>query len=88
MTATICMTPGVEQPLHPLADRGLGQPDRLGDGGVGLPAVLLEQLDDAPWTVVEHDGGRRRSTVRTREVVACGGHSAIVCAWIDGWQVP
>ncbi len=26
---------GVEQPLHPLAHRRLGQPDRLADGGVG-----------------------------------------------------
>ena len=30
---------GVEQPLHPLPDRGLGQPDDLGQRRVGLAAV-------------------------------------------------
>ena len=63
MTATICMTLGVEEALHALAHRGLGEPDRLGDGGVGLPAVLLEQLDDPLGDVVEADLGADRVPV-------------------------
>ncbi|HVC71573.1 MAG TPA: hypothetical protein VNC61_15065 [Acidimicrobiales bacterium] len=31
-----------------MPDRRLGEPDRRGDLGVGLAAVLLELLDDAP----------------------------------------
>ena len=54
VTATICMTPGVEQPLDALADGGLGEPDRGGDPRVGTPAVLLQLLDDRPRDVVEH----------------------------------
>ena len=40
------MTLGVEQALHPLAHGGLGEADLLRDRGVGLAAVVLEQLDD------------------------------------------
>ena len=33
---------GVDQPLHPLAHRRLGQPDRLADRGVRAAPVLLQ----------------------------------------------
>ena len=53
MTATTCITPVSSEPLHPLAHRGLGQPDDLADRGVRAPAVLLELLDDRLGDVVE-----------------------------------
>ena len=43
----------VDEPLHPLADRGLGEADHLADRGVGAAAVLLELLDDRLGDVVE-----------------------------------
>ena len=43
----------VEQPLHALAHRGLGEPDGLGDRGVRAPAVVLELADDLHRDVVE-----------------------------------
>ena len=46
VTATICMTPLVDQLLHPLAHGGLGQADRVADAGVRAAAVLLQLLDD------------------------------------------
>ena len=46
---------GVEQPLHALADGGLGQADGLADRGVRPPAVLLQLLDDRLRDVVEGD---------------------------------
>jgi hypothetical protein len=45
---------GIQQPLHPLADGGLGEPDGLPDRRVGPAAVLLELLDDRFRDVVEH----------------------------------
>ena len=59
---------GVEQPLHPLAHGGLGQADGLADRGVGLPAVLLQLLDDRLGESSSTTAGGRRSTVRTLEV--------------------
>ena len=46
----------LEQPLHPLAHRRLGQADGLADGRVRPPAVLLELLDDGLGDVVEAEG--------------------------------
>ena len=46
---------GVDHALDALAHRGLGEPDRLADGGVGAPAVLLQLLDDRLGQVVELD---------------------------------
>ena len=43
-----------DQPLHPLPDGGLGEPDRLADGGVRPAAVLLELFDDRLGDVVQH----------------------------------
>ena len=43
----------VDEALHALADRGLGQPDRRGEPGVRRAAVDLELLDDRPVDVVE-----------------------------------
>ena len=54
---------GVEEALHPLPDRRLGQADGPADRRVGLAAVLLEVLDDLLAHLVE----------RSR-----GGHGAIV----------
>ena len=65
------------------------QADALGDRGVGLPAVVLQQLDDGLGQSVEHDGGRSaldRADAGGRGLA--GGHSTDRCAWIDGWQVP
>ena len=53
VTATTCITPRVDQPLHALADGGLGQPDHLADRGVRASAVLLQLLDDGLGHVVE-----------------------------------
>ena len=51
----------VEQPLHPLPDGRLGQPDRLADGRVRPPAVLLQLLDDRLGHLVEaHVGAGAR----------------------------
>ena len=60
---------GVEQPLDPLADRGLGQADDLADGCVGTPAVLLQLLDDGLRDVIE---------VRAFPVAWSLGHPGIV----------
>src|SRR5580700_4395396 len=49
--------PGLDQPLDPLPDRGLGEPDRLADGGVGAAAVFLELLDYLLRKMVQ-DGAR------------------------------
>ncbi len=49
----------VDELLHPLPDRRLGEPYLARDGDERLPAVLLEQLDDALRHVVE----RRRGSV-------------------------
>ena len=57
---------GVEQPLHPLADRRLGQPDRLADRRVRPPAVLLELLDDLLGHVVEQGVAAPSRTVTRR----------------------
>ena len=56
VTATICTTPDSIEPLHPLAHRGLGEPDRGGELRVREPAVLLELLDDRLVDVVDDDG--------------------------------
>ena len=37
---------GLGQPLHPLPDGGLGEPDRLPDRRVRLASVRLQLLDD------------------------------------------
>ena len=66
MTATICMIPDLAQALDPSTHRGLGQPDRLGNGAVGLTAVALERLDDGPIRPVEQGSGRRRLLVSAR----------------------
>ena len=63
---------GLEHPLDALPHGGLGEPDRLGDGGIGLPAILLEQLDDLLRDVIEP--GLRRGPLGP--VGAC--HRAIV----------
>ncbi len=42
----------VDELLHPLPHRRLGQPDRLADRGVRAPAVLLQLLDDRLGHVV------------------------------------
>ncbi len=64
-----------QQALDALADGGLGEPDGLRDGGVRLPAVLLEQLDDALRHVVEPGlGGAARGPGRG----CAAGHRAMV----------
>ncbi len=71
---------GVEQPLHALADGGLGQPDRLADGGVRPAAVLLQLLDDGLGDVVERD---------MRAPVRCGHGPAMAVrprALASRWQ--
>ena len=50
--------PRLAQALDPAAHRRLGQPDRLGDGAVGLAPVALQRLDDGPVGRVE-EGARR-----------------------------
>ena len=50
---------GLDESGHPLADRGLGEPDSATDGGVGAPTVLLELLDDGLGGVIE--GHRARA---------------------------
>jgi len=44
---------GLDQLLDPLPDCRLRQPDRLADGGVRSPAVLLKLLDDGLGDVVQ-----------------------------------
>ena len=44
---------GLDQLLHPLPHRGLGQPDRLADAGVGPATVLLQLLDDRLGGVIQ-----------------------------------
>ena len=61
----------VDQALHALAHRGLGQADHLADGGVRASAVLLQLLDDRLGDVVERDGGA---------LAACGS----CAAWFQG----
>ena len=57
---------GVDQALHPLAHRGLRQPDRRRQPGVGQPAVVLQLLDDGPVGVVQAlvDPPHRRAASR------------------------
>jgi hypothetical protein len=43
----------VDELLHALPHRGLGQPDRLADRRVRAAAVLLQLFDDRPGRVVE-----------------------------------
>ena len=58
---------GVQQPLHPLPDGGLRQPDGLPDGRVWTSTVLLQLLDDPLRQLVEHEAGP-----------VAGGHAGIV----------
>ena len=46
---------GLEESLHALADGGLREADLLGDRGVGLAPVMLEQPDDGLAHLVEGD---------------------------------
>ena len=88
VTATICITLGVEQALHPLPDRGLGQADRLARSRRTTAAVLLELLDDrlatrrrarsaalvagALRSLADRDRSRRRASAR-RSVASSPG---------------
>src|ERR1022692_3624760 len=67
---------GVDQPLHPLAHRGLGQPDRLADRRVGAPAVLLKLLDDLLRDVIEHDARNVTGGPVAAQPTARGGRRA------------
>jgi hypothetical protein len=70
--------PGLEQPLDPLADGGLGQPHRLADGRVGAAPVGLQLLDDPLGRLVEREvrpSGRGRA-----------GHGPSLTARGGPWQ--
>ncbi len=67
--------PRLAQPLDPAAHRSLGEPDRLGDGAVGLPAVALKCLDDGPIGRVEQGAGRLGVCLAARPPLFVGiGH--------------
>ena len=45
--------PGINQPLHPLAHRGLRQPHLLADPRIGAATIALEFLDDGLGHLVD-----------------------------------
>lgn len=61
--------PVVDEPLHPLAHRRLGEAHRLADSGVRHPAVSLQLFDDAFGDRVERHGRRVRTAAHALSVV-------------------
>ncbi len=47
--------PRLDESLHALADRGLGEPDAIGEARVRHAAVVLERLDQCLVGLVEDD---------------------------------
>src|SRR4051812_12900930 len=63
VTATICITPGTHQPLHPLPHRSLRDADCLGDSGVRPAPVSLQCVDDGLGDPVQRWLGSRNADV-------------------------
>ena len=87
MTATICMTPCSSRRCTRWRTAASDRPTVLADGRVGAPAVRLQDLDDRPGGVVEHDpGGPAVATAGVRTPRHSPTDSVVAQHPVDGFR--